>query len=395
MGKKEQILQLQIENEELTKEIETLKKELKKYDTNSLISLQNKIKSLKSELSYIEGLSDDIEFGIYNPNLDFLHNDYIKVWEDNKVELRNISKDKDTISIIDPMKLGGSEAKGTKLQKDIAKLGIIHLNNFANVQFKNINQVNFEVQRLKFEKEFDKINKVLLPIKVEISPEFYNKMFYTFEIVMNMKLQKENDKEEARLERERIKEEEKLQREVEEKLAKIDNEIEKYQLRIKELEKDAKLNVANKDKEILKLKEQIESLQDESTDVVNRLKRTGAGYVYIISNIGSFGKNIYKIGVTRRLEPELRIRELSSASVPFIFDKHALIWSEQAFELENRLHKFFDAKRVNKANKRKEFFKVTLDEIKEEVVNITDASIKWIQEPEAIEYRLTLEQEGQ
>lgn len=394
MGKKEQILQLQLENQKLIRENEKLKRELEKYSNDELNILQGKIKSLKSELSYIEGLADEIEFGIYNPDLDFVHNNYIQIWEDNKKELSEISKDKETIKIIEPMKLGGSAPKGMKLQKDIAKLGIVHLNNFANVLFKNITQSNFENQRTKFEKEFEKTNKIIQPIKVMISHDFYKKLLDTFEIVMNMKLQKENDKEQARLEREKIIEEEKLQREVNKKLAKIDEEVEKYELRIQALKEEAKLKEINKDIEIQKLLEQIKKLNDESADVASRLARTGAGYVYIISNIGSFGEGVYKIGVTRRLEPEIRIRELSSASVPFIFDKHALIWSEQAFELETKLHKVFDQKRVNKINKRKEFFKVSLDEIKEETTKITNTSVKWIQEPEAIQYRLTLEEEA-
>ena len=397
MNKKEQITSLEIENESLKAEIKKLLAKIKGIDTTEqkeeLQDLTSKISTLKSELSFIEGLNDEIEFGIYNPDLDFIHNNYIKEWDEQKVLLREISKSKDTIQIETPMKLGGSQPKGVKLQKDITKLGIVHLNNFAKTQFKNINQANLGNQQEKFDKEFIKVNKILKNLNVSISNILFNTIFDSFEFVLKMKMQKENDKENARLEREQIREEEKLKAEVDKKLAKIDNEVDKYNLRIKEIQEESSKNGSEKDKEIEKLLAKIALLENDSEELENRLKRTGSGYVYIISNIGSFGEGIYKIGVTRRLEPEIRIRELSSASVPFIFDKHALIWSEQAFKLESDLHQAFNNRRVNKINKRKEFFETTIEDIKVEVSKITNASVKWITEADAIEYRLTLEAE--
>lgn len=116
---------------------------------------------------------------------------------------------------------------------------------------------------------------------------------------------------------------------------------------------------------IKELEEKIKVLEKDKQNVLERETNTRAGYVYIISNIGSFGKDVYKIGMTRRLEPMDRISELSSASVPFPFDVHALIFSEDAPALENTLHKYFKKQEVNKVNQRKEFFKVNLEEIKE------------------------------
>lgn len=118
-------------------------------------------------------------------------------------------------------------------------------------------------------------------------------------------------------------------------------------------------------------------------------QQTKAGHVYIISNEGSFGENIYKIGMTRRLEPLDRIRELSSASVPFAFDVHALIWSEDAPALETMLHKKFALSQVNKVNFRKEFFRLPLDEIRSELKN-SGLNVKWTITAEASEYRETL-----
>ncbi|MBQ8515606.1 MAG: GIY-YIG nuclease family protein [Ruminococcus sp.] len=112
--------------------------------------------------------------------------------------------------------------------------------------------------------------------------------------------------------------------------------------------------------------------------------------MYIISNIGAFGENVYKIGMTRRLEPMDRINELGDASVPFKFDVHALIFTEDAPALEAALHNAFSDKKVNKINTRREFFRVSLREIKKVVRENFDKTVEWIEVPEADQYRQTV-----
>lgn len=142
---------------------------------------------------------------------------------------------------------------------------------------------------------------------------------------------------------------------------------------------------------IKSLEDQLKQIKEDIKDVENRQTNTRAGYVYIISNIGSFGENVYKIGVTRRLEPMDRIKELSSASVPFEFDVHAFIFSDDAPKLENILHNYFNKNRINKVNLRKEFFKVSLDEIKKVVSENFDKTVIYEDFPQAEEYFETLE----
>ena len=125
-------------------------------------------------------------------------------------------------------------------------------------------------------------------------------------------------------------------------------------------------------------------------DIDYREANKRAGYVYIISNIGSFGKDIYKIGMTRRLDPQDRVDELGDASVPFAFDVHAMIFSDDAPTLENNLHKEFDDKKVNMVNGRKEFFHVTLEEIKEAVKKYNENIIEIKDTPDAEQYRESL-----
>ena len=125
-------------------------------------------------------------------------------------------------------------------------------------------------------------------------------------------------------------------------------------------------------------------------DIDYRQANQKAGYVYVISNIGAFGENIYKIGMTRRLDPQERIDELGDASVPFNFDVHAMIFSDNAPALESALHKAFEDRKVNMVNQRREFFNVTLDEIKKVVKNNFDKTVEFIDVPDAEQYRVSL-----
>lgn len=131
-------------------------------------------------------------------------------------------------------------------------------------------------------------------------------------------------------------------------------------------------------------------LDNALKDIDYREANQKAGYVYIASNIGAFGNNIYKIGMTRRLNPQDRIDELSGASVPFKFDVHAMIFSEDAPALEAALHRAFDSKKVNVTNNRKEFFNVTLDEIKKVVFENYDKTVTFVDIPPAQQYRESL-----
>ena len=141
--------------------------------------------------------------------------------------------------------------------------------------------------------------------------------------------------------------------------------------------------------QIAELQKNLEKAHQAKERAISRAQETKSGHVYIISNIGSFGENIYKIGMTRRLEPMDRVRELGDASVPFRFDLHALIYSENAPELENLLQREFDDRRINKVNYRKEFFSVTLDEIEQLITEKYEKEIEFIRVPEAQDYRET------
>ena len=138
------------------------------------------------------------------------------------------------------------------------------------------------------------------------------------------------------------------------------------------------------------MENQLSDIDKALNDIDYRQANMKAGYVYIISNIGSFGENVYKIGMTRRLDPQERVDELGDASVPFKFDVPVMIFSDDAPALEAALHRAFEDKKVNMVNHRREFFNVTLDEIKEVIKKNFDKTVEFIDIPDAEQYRVSL-----
>lgn len=138
------------------------------------------------------------------------------------------------------------------------------------------------------------------------------------------------------------------------------------------------------------IEKHLTELDQKLKDIDYREANKRAGYVYIISNIGSFGENIYKIGMTRRLNPMERVDELGDASVPFKFDVHALIFSDDAPTLETALHHAFEDRKVNMVNARREFYRVTLEEIESVVKSNYDKTVEFIKVPLAEQYRESL-----
>ena len=196
-------------------------------------------------------------------------------------------------------------------------------------------------------------------------------------------------KQQIELEKER--EEREAQREYERAIKKALKDEERAQEALEK--KKRELAEEETQEKILKLQEQIQGLEKALSDArelreraMSMAQQTKIGYVYVISNIGSFGKDIYKIGMTRRLDPMERVLELSNASVPFPFDVHTFIYSEDAPALEADLHRVFDSKKVNSINYRKEYFHVTLDEIKSALVK-RGVDAKFVDEPDAFQYR--------
>lgn len=179
---------------------------------------------------------------------------------------------------------------------------------------------------------------------------------------------REKEREEQRAIRERIREEEKARREYEKAMREAARDEERLQAAMEkarnELAKASEEQKAKYEAQLAALQEKLQEAEAKSQRAISMAQQTRSGHVYIISNVGSFGEDVFKIGMTRRLEPLDRVRELGDASVPFAFDVHAMIYSEDAPSLENALHKKFNDLRLNKVNPRKEFFRVSLGDIR-------------------------------
>ncbi len=204
---------------------------------------------------------------------------------------------------------------------------------------------------------------------------------------------KERDREEQRRIREQIREEEKARREIERALRNAEKEEEALQKAMARIQAQvAKANDEQRaifEAQLFELQAKLLEAESRGQRAMSMAQQTKAGHVYVISNVGSFGENMYKLGMTRRLEPLDRVKELGDASVPFSFDVHAMIWSEDAPRLEAQLHKVFVRAQVNKVNPRKEFFRVPLSEIRG-YLDHHGVNANWTMAAAAAEFRETI-----
>lgn len=364
------VINKQLENidtlsKKIEKETEELIKTNKHYKDNTEELFQEmKAAIIREKYEEIEELQRKIDklnaydMGVLPTEFEFEKS------ETYKEKLKNIKLNQEKILNKDKSK---SDDTITIKYKNLQKLVYFAFNVFCDYNLSKLTFKNYPTRINQIESNFTKLVK-LSEYKVLIPDEYKELKLKEIESSYGYYKKIEEEKEILREQREQERENARAQRELEEKQAKIDKEIKALNIAKDKIEDKIKLA---KDEEIEKLKSELEHLRDEianfeneKSDIDYRIQNAGAGYVYIISNIGSFGNQIYKIGVTRRLDPYERIAELSSASVPFKFDVHAMIFSYQAYQLENELHRYFDKHRVNKVNNRKEFFNIELDEIK-------------------------------
>lgn len=236
-------------------------------------------------------------------------------------------------------------------------------------------------------------NKSILNTITKFVNEIENMFIKSIEIEYEYYINKERSKEEQARLREQMRQENEERKILEQQKKQVEKEEEKY---INEITKVKEMLDSTEDEEklkqlqakILELQTQLELVEQKKEDIV-KLQNGKAGYVYIISNVGSFGDKVFKVGMTRRLNPQDRVDELGDASVPFYFDVHSFIFSDNAVGLEQKLHSVLDKRRVNKINSRKEFFNVTVDELQNLVQEI-DPSTEFNKTMIAEQYRQTI-----
>ena len=262
-------------------------------------------------------------------------------------------------------------------------------NNECEAAVSNVSWNNVQRMEQRIGKAFDAINKLNESQAIEISPKYRDLKLKELRLTHEYRNKRQEEKEEQAEIRRRMREEAKLQQESEKALS----EEKKYERLLEKAKQEAiGANAAKLESlraKIDQLNEDLKSAHEKSARAKSMAEQTQSGHIYIVSNIGSFGENVYKIGMTRRLDPMDRVKELGDASVPFVFDIHAMIYTEDAPTVENVMHKSFDSRRVNLVNNRKEFFNVTLGDIRGELLK-SFPEAEFVEVGEAKEYRETL-----
>ncbi|MBC3889464.1 DUF4041 domain-containing protein [Acetobacterium paludosum] len=382
-------------------ELEVKRKTINDDISGLLIRKTEKEKEISELIKKAQSLKEDIiqlddeilyqSFGVYTPVYNLMSSE---VYKDhitaNRYSQKQLIKNDTATTYSTGMTLDGDLKKGQRMVKDSVKQVLRSFNNecdaaISGVKFNNVVSIEKRIQKSR--ESLEKLNKAM---SIKIKNDYYNLKIEELRLCHEYAIKKQEEKETAKAEREALREEAKLQKELEE----TRKNIVKEQLHYKTALERVEIQIAgstNVSEELLTKKEELMGklldIDAAIEDLDYREANKRAGYVYVISNVGSFGEDVYKIGMTRRLEPLDRVNELGDASVPFNFDLHAMIFSDDAPTLESALHQAFEHKKVNMVNQRREFFRVSLDEIEEVVNKNYDKTVEFLKIPEAEQYR--------
>jgi hypothetical protein len=291
--------------------------------------------------------------------------------------------------------VNNSKSEGRQMVNDMKKLLLRSFNNECDYCVDNVKFNNMEVNKKRIEKSFEQLNKLGRIMQASISDAYRNSKYVELYLAFEYQQKKQEEKEAQKRAREELREQQKLEQEIRQARERVAKEKKHFIQAIKELESRLKATISDSERALVlekleEVKGQYSELEKEEKVIDYREQNAKAGYVYIISNIGSLGENVFKIGMTRRLEPEDRIDELGDASVPFSYDVHALIFSVNAPSLEAKLHEHFFKNRINKLNDRKEFYRADIYEIEKVVKENYDKVVDIVKEPPAEQYRESL-----
>lgn len=389
-NKRIEIAGLNLKIDEKKTELFSLEEKVRKTDVrvNNATKKLNRIKELYKSTEYYTDIfeipgSQAYEYTMPSGLLEEINrltpSVILKLHSMDVKELRKEYKENE--KLIDKVLEQYSDRYETKTNKAIYNLMVIAMRaELQNILYSlKYNKLEDAVEKVKdVTRKYLEIAKSGNQTIVSTLTKFVGQIEYLFinsvKIEYNYYVKKEQARQEQLAIREQMRQEAEERKALEQERKRVEQEEEKYKQEIGKLQET--LTNAESDDEISKLKARILELQGQLSDVVIKreeianLQNGKAGNVYIISNLGSFGNDVFKIGMTRRLDPQDRVNELGSASVPFKFDVHSFIFSEDAVSLENELHKRLNSKRLNKVNLRKEFFKVNLDDLEQLVQDI-------------------------
>ena len=374
---------------------------------NEICSLEQDIQKRKNEINALEQtinkkneqviwLDDEIlvqEFGLYKPQFEFANSlDYKEKLAQIRAKQKRLIKDNMAVNGNTDWQVNGSAAKGRKMVSDTQKLLLRAFNTECDELVSKVKYTNFDSSLDRIYKSASAISKLGSVMNISISSAYLTSKATELRLAFEYQQKKQEEKEAQKAARAELREAAKLQKEIEAQRKKIEKEQTHYQTAYEHLLKQ--LEQSPDDAALLakkaELENQLQDIDKAIKDIDYREANQRAGYVYVISNIGAFGPDVYKIGMTRRLDPQDRVDELGDASVPFNFDVHAMIFSDDAPALEAALHRAFEDRKLNMVNTRREFFHVTLDEIKDVVKKNFDKTVEFVDVPDAEQYRISL-----
>jgi hypothetical protein len=352
----------------------------------ALNNLEKEIAETKASLIETQEIAMLQEVGVYQYTSVL---DTASGYSEKIAEIRSSIKDRNianggAIRAAQGWTVNGSTAEGSKMVKEFSKLMLRAYNGEVDDAIRTLKPFKLQaaVDRVnKVEQSIEKLGKTM---QIEIDDSYHKLRVEEIRLTADFLAKKEEEKELQKEERLRLKEEEKAQKEFEREKEKLNKELMHHQAVLAKADETGNLKV------IEEAKAKIAEVESSISGVEERVANIRTGYVYVISNIGSFGESVLKIGLTRRIDPEERIQELSDASVPFKFDIHAIIFSADAVSLEKQLHQELDKYRLNKVNTRKEFFNTSPVHVKELLSKLnTESILTYKEEAEAPEWRIS------
>ena len=371
---------------ELQQRREGLEREVANSNAN-LLATQLKLEAAKSEIVVTEDLAILQEVGVYNyfhPLSDAVaYQSRLQALQD-KIKAM-VKKDGGAVNCAAAWTVNGSEAQGRAMVRDISKLMLRAFNAEADNLVRSLKpyKVNSAIERLN--KVAETIAKLGKSMAIHIAPAYKAARIEELKLTSDYVQKVAEDKERERAEREKLKEERKAQQEMEREKARLEKERQHYANVIATLASKGDLEAMGR------MQAKLDEVDRAIQDVDYRAANIRAGYVYVISNIGSFGESVVKVGMTRRLDPMDRINELSDASVPFNFDVHALFFSDDAVGIETAMHSRLSATRANLVNLRREFFHATPGEAKVHLSQLAGELLSFHEVAEALEFRQSRE----
>ncbi|MGY6648095.1 DUF4041 domain-containing protein [Wenyingzhuangia sp. IMCC45574] len=398
------------EIEELQESLNTLKEDYTKNTQSLEYEFLNNKEKLEDEyknarivyekllenINFYTSQNHIIESGLYEPIFDYETSEAYKVKMISIIDSqKKLVKDKKACICETEWTINGSKREGTKSTNRIIRLSLRAFNGecsslISKVRWNNINNLEERIR-----KSFTAINKFNEVNVISLTNEYLDLKIKELKITHEYNLKKHEEKEELRNQRAEIREEERARREYEKVQKESELQKKVYEKALEEARKELGLISEEEQSHLLNkisnLENELLIVKEKSERALSMAQQTKRGHVYVVSNLGSFGENIYKIGMTRRLDPYDRVKELGDASVPFLFDTHAMIYTEDAPKLEKILHQKFESKRLNKVNYRKEYFNVTIDEVEECIKENFESEFEFYKNSEASEYKRTLE----